>query len=127
MATRRENSLLPCSSCPWRVNQNVSAIPRYNHDKACHLLNTVGNGDAMRPIMACHGSPEDNMRACKGYLARAGWSNINVRLLLVKDQIDNPSAVLSACEAAGIDLHEDYPSVLEKLAGRTRDLLCKGD
>lgn len=60
--------LLPCPSCPWRVDQQVSAIPNYSHPKACNLLNTVGEGDALRPIMACHGSKPEDLIACKGYL-----------------------------------------------------------
>ncbi len=88
---------------------------RYVHKKACGLLNTVGAGDAFRPIMACHGSTEENMRACNGYLARAGWSNLNVRLLLAHGKIANPTEVLRACEAGHVKLHRTYPSVLAKL------------
>lgn len=107
--------LLPCPSCPWRVDQQVSAIPNYSHPKACNLLNTVGEGDALRPIMACHGSKPEDLIACKGYLARVGWSNINVRLLLAMDKIEDPTDVAEACEAAGIELHETYAEVLGKL------------
>ncbi len=115
-------SLLPCASCPWRVNQDASAIPNYNHKLACGLLKTAasasGGEDGFRKIMACHGSSEDNMRACNGYLAREGYSNINVRLLLARNAINHPDAVLDACEAAGIELHADYPAVLRKLEGK---------
>lgn len=114
-----DRSLLPCVTCLWRVDQQVSAIPRYNHEKACGLMNTVGPGDGFRPIMACHGSTEENMRACKGYLAREGWSNLNVRILLMKNQIENPSSVLTACDSAGVRLHRDYPAVLKKLSKPT--------
>jgi hypothetical protein len=107
---------LPCKTCPWRTDQDATTIPRYDHAKAVGLMNTVGPDDAMRPIMACHGSTDDEPRACRGYLAREGWRNINVRLLLIKRQIDNPSAVADACEAAGVELEPDYPTVLRKLA-----------
>jgi len=90
-------------------------IPNYVHNKARNLLNTVGHGDDFRPIMACHGSPDDNMRGCNGYLAREGWSNINVRVLLIRRQIASPNMVLEACEEAGIELEPDYPTVLRKL------------
>lgn len=79
-------------------------------------MNTVGAGDAFRPIMACHGSTDDNMKACNGYLAMEGWSNLNVRMLLLKREIPNPSAVKEACVKAGIELETDYPTVLAKLS-----------
>lgn len=71
-------------------------------------------------VKACHGSIDDNERACKGYLAREGWRNLNVRIMLAKGQIESPSAVAEACEAKGVELEPDYPSVLEKL-GRSQE------
>lgn len=109
-------SLLPCATCPWRVDKDSRTIPLYNHAKACNLMNTVGDGDGLRKIMACHGSSEEEPRACNGYLAREGWSNINVRILLARGLIASPSEVLRACEDAGVELHEDYPAVLSKLS-----------
>lgn len=110
------NGLLPCATCPWRIDRDATTIPRYVHEKACGLMQAVGRGDDFRPIMACHGSTDDNMHACNGYLAREGWSNINVRLLLIRGQIASPAAVADACEVRGIELEIDYPTVLEKLA-----------
>jgi hypothetical protein len=114
MTTAKKN-LLPCPTCPWRVDQTAAAIPRYNHEKACGLMRTVGREDDFRPIMACHASTETDERACHGYLAREGWSNLNVRFLLFEGQIANPNDVLRACEEAGIKLHSTYAEVLEKL------------
>ena len=114
-------SLQPCSTCPWRKNRDATTIPRYDHELACELLNTVGEEDAFRPIMACHGSPDNNMRACLGYLAMAGWSNLNVRLLLLRGEIADSSEVAEACEAAGIELESDYQTVLVKLAKSIED------
>lgn len=114
----KDSSLLPCATCPWRIDQTVDVIPNYIHDKACGLMDTVGRGDDFRPIMACHGSTERKMFACKGYLAREGWSNLNVRFLMLEDNIASPSKVAEACKRAGIQLHEDYPSVLDKLGKR---------
>lgn len=108
-------SLLPCATCPFRVDQDASVIPNYRHDKACNLINTVGEDDAFRPIMACHGSTEESPRACNGYLARHGWENINVRVLLAQGKINSPQAVLEACADRGIELEPDYPTVLAKL------------
>lgn len=110
------SGLLPCATCPWRVDQKASAIPRYSHEKACGLMNTVGKGDAFRPIMACHGSTEENMHACKGYLAREGWGNINVRMLLIRGEIASPASILIACDDAKVRLHRNYKQVLRKLS-----------
>lgn len=102
-----DDKLLPCATCPWRVDKDASTIPRYSHEKACALVNTVGEGDGFRKIMACHHSG-DEMIACKGYLAQVGWTNINVRLLVYEGKIENPDAVYNACQAAGIVLHESF-------------------
>lgn len=107
--------LLPCKSCPWCVENDASTIPRYVQEKAEGLMCTVGRGDEMRQIMACHNSTDKKMIACKGYLAREGWSNINVRLMLINGDIESPAAVMAACENDGVELEEDYPTVLEKL------------
>jgi hypothetical protein len=112
---------LPCRTCPWRTDQGAETIPNYRHNKACNLINTVGRGDAFRPIMACHGSTDGEPRACRGYLAREGWSNLNVRLLLIRGGIENPSDVAEACERHGVELEPDYPAVLEKLDATKED------
>lgn len=108
VAKRQQNakSLLPCKTCPWRVDTDVWAIPGYAPDKAARLVRTasLGEGDAFQPIMACHNSTDSKMYACKGYLAQEGWNNLNVRLLLARGNIDNPAAVLEACEHAGLSL-----------------------
>ena len=118
MAEKAVKALLPCKTCPWRVDADVTAIPNFNSQKAVGLLRTasMGSGDAFRPIMACHHSKENADFACNGYLAREGWNNLNVRILLAKGRMLNPSAVLHACETQGVQLEPDYPTVLEKLA-----------
>lgn len=107
--------LLPCKSCPWRVENDASVIPNYRQEKAEGLVDTIGKGDGLRRIMACHNSTDINMTACNGYLARHGWSNINVRILLAHGQINNPDKVLAACEKHGVELEIHYPAVLAKL------------
>jgi hypothetical protein len=114
--TKHDRSLLPCSTCPWRMDIDATMISRYNHQKALDLINTVGKGDDFRPIMACHNSTDSHMRACKGYLAQEGWSNLNVRLLLCTKQIANPSQVKEACEAHRVALESDCPTVIAKLS-----------
>jgi hypothetical protein len=108
--------LLPCKTCPWRVDRDATTIPRYVHDKAVDLLDSVGDGDDFRPVMSCHYHGGDEGVACKGYLAREGWSNLYVRLLLARGAIANPTDVAEACEAAGIALEPDWPTALAKLA-----------
>jgi hypothetical protein len=109
-------ALLPCATCPWRVDPDASTIPGYDHQKAVRLLGTVGDGDAFRKIMACHNSTDRNAHACRGYLAQEGWSNLNVRILLARGEILNPSAIRDACETHGVQLEPVYPAVLKKLA-----------
>ena len=77
---------------------------------------TVGRGDDFRQIMACHNSTDERMIACKGYLAREGWSNLNVRLMLMDGQIESPADVAEACERQGVILERNYPEVLAKLS-----------
>lgn len=110
-----KHKLTPCSTCPWRVDQDASTIPRYSQEKAEGLLDTVGEGDAFRKVMACHHSTDEKMVPCRGYLAQEGWRNITVRLLVAQNQSPSPDEVSDACTVAGIALEPDYPTVLEKL------------
>ena len=108
--------MIPCKSCPWRVDQDVSAIPGYCQEKAERLLDTVGKEDGFRKMMACHQSTEEEPTICKGYLAQAGWSNLNVRLRVMKGQLTHPDQVQEACKAADVELEPNYESVLAKLS-----------
>lgn len=111
--------MIPCPSCPWRVDQTREAIPNYVHAKACKLMNTVGKGDAFRPVMACHGSTEEQPHVCVGYLAMEGDSNLTVRVLAAQGHMPWPQEAFEACERAGIELHETYADVLKKLSTDT--------
>lgn len=109
----------PCATCPWRVDKDATTIPRYSHEKACGLMNTVGQDDDFRKIMACHhstGNEPPQEQVCKGYLAQEGERNINVRLMVSLGQMASPYAALEACKREGIELEIDYPTVLAKLA-----------
>lgn len=106
---------VPCKTCPWRVGNDATTIPGYLHDQAVALLDTVGEGDDFRPVMACHRSTNDKTFICNGYLSQAGFSNINVRMMLARGRCPSPLAVLDACESRGIELEPDYLTVLEKL------------
>lgn len=112
----KKAELLPCATCPWRKDKGAGTIPRYNHEKACNLQNTVGEGDDFRPIMACHHSSEHDNYACNGYLAIEGDSNINVRMEVACGRMHPPALVYEACQAAGIELHASYAEMMEKLS-----------
>src|SRR5580692_1791651 len=114
-----KNNLLPCATCPWRVDKDATKIPRYSHHKACNLLNTVGREDDFRQIMACHhstGTESEAEQVCRGYLAQAGDSNLNVRILAMTEKMLWPGQIADACVEAEIELEPDYETVLEKLA-----------
>lgn len=104
-------SATPCATCPWRRTSTVGGgdIPGFGIDLMRRLSNTVGNGDAFRPIMACHGSGVGSETACVGYLAVEGWSNLAVRIMAIEGKIDLRS-VAAACEP--LDL---WPSFYEML------------
>lgn len=107
---------IPCKSCPWRVDNDATDIPGYNHNKACSLMSTVGSYDSFRSIMQCHSSTDENPTACLGYVARDGWSNLSIRVAVISGRIPSPSEIDDACENAGISLEPDYETVLAKLS-----------
>ncbi len=110
------SKLTPCDSCPWRVETVAGDIPAFRIEKARALLDsTCGPDDGFRSIMACHMSYEEHSVICLGYLVREGHRNIGVRLDVYNGKCPNPMAVDAAIEAAGIELHETYAEVLEKL------------
>ena len=110
-----KRSLVPCATCPWRVEKGADTIPLYSQDAALALRNTVGDGDAMRPIMACHHSQYKTPISCRGYLAQVGYTNISVRILLAKGKLPNLDRIAQAIKKAGIKLHRNYGEMMDKL------------
>lgn len=110
-----KEDLLPCATCPWRIEKGAETIPMYSQEKALALRNTVGDSDGLRTIMACHHSTEDAPFSCRGYLAQVGWTNITVRLMLSRKMLPSPTRVLDACKRAGIKLHRNYGEMMDKL------------
>lgn len=106
----------PCRTCPWRRSSTVGGadIPGFNIEMMRGLASTVGEGDAIRPIMACHYSPCGGEEPCVGYLARHGWSNLAVRLMVMRERIDM-AAIEAAC--AGFDLWPDFAAMLQAYEG----------
>jgi hypothetical protein len=110
-----KRTLLPCATCPWRIEKGVETIPAYSQEAALALRNTVGDGDGLRNIMACHHSTRDAPISCRGYLAQVGWTNINVRILLARRKLPRLDRIVEACEQAGIKLHRNYGEMMDKL------------
>lgn len=103
--------MTPCATCPWRRSSTVGGadIPAFSINLMRNLLCTVGDGDAFRSIMACHGSAIGEEHACVGYLAREGWSNLSVRVAALSGRIDLTAAA-EACE--DLDLWPDFETML---------------
>lgn len=101
----------PCATCPWRKSSTVGGadIPGFNIDMMRKLSNTVGEGDAFRPIMACHYSPVGQEQACVGYIAVEGMSNISVRLFACRGEI--PLRKIED-DCAGIEMWESFDAML---------------
>lgn len=101
----------PCPTCPWRRSSTVGGadIPRFDLDLMRGLVSTVGEGDALRPIMACHYSPCGAEYPCVGYVHVEGMTNLAVRIAAAQGRVDFP-AVREACE--GLDLWPDFRSML---------------
>lgn len=100
----------PCPTCPWRKASTVGGadIPRFDIDMMRGLRNTVGDGDAFRPIMACHYSQCGAERACVGYLIQHGYSNLAVRVGLMNQTIEPWPDV----EDLDFDLWDDFGEML---------------
>lgn len=102
----------PCPSCPWRRSSREGGadIPGFDLDKMRRLANTVGTEDGFRPIMACHGSACGKERVCIGYARVEGYSNLSVRLLAIRGEIDF-AVIDDACE--GLDLWPSFVEILD--------------
>lgn len=101
----------PCATCPWRKSSTVGGadIPNFDIDLMRRLSNTVGEGDAFRPVIACHYSACGEETPCLGYVAVEGWSNLAVRVRSIRGQLDI-GAVMDA--SAGIDLWPSFGEML---------------
>lgn len=101
----------PCPTCPWRKSSTVGGfdIPRFDIDLMRGLSNTVGEGDAFRPIMACHYSTCEHEETCIGYAAVEGWSNLVVRMMVIEGKLDL-HAITDAC--ADIEMWDSFGEML---------------
>lgn len=116
MSARPVSALTPCPCCPWRRDHAGGVgIPNFSIDKARDLANAVGDHDAFRPIMACHLSPDGTETPCRGYLAKHGWSNLAVRMMAIRGDIDLAGI---AAAADGTDLHDTFDEMLGALEAK---------
>jgi hypothetical protein len=106
------NKTTPCPTCPWRKSNPPGGanIPGFRIELMRGLVNTVGKGDAFRPIFACHYSPCGEESVCVGYAAVEGYSNLSVRVMAARGKIPMRD-ILKACE--GLDLWESFDEMLE--------------
>jgi hypothetical protein len=103
---------VPCPTCPWRLSSTVGGfdIPSFDIEKMRGLSNTVGEGDAFRPVMACHYSQCGEETSCIGYVYVEGYSNLNVRLMVLREEI-NLAAIDKECER--LDLWPSFHEMLD--------------
>ncbi len=111
----------PCSSCPWRVDQDASAIPNFNLDLAESLASTCPDErgyspDFGSPQFACHQSRMGSEVVCAGWLATNGGAHVQVRMQVIAGQI--PVEALSPGEDWP-PLHAEFAEVIEKLRAMT--------
>lgn len=106
----------PCKTCPWRRSSKVGGedIPRFDISLMRGLASTVpprgSDEDGFYQIMACHGSSERNRKSCIGYVAAVGYSNIHVRLLASRGELDLPAI---DAETKNIELYKDFYTMLD--------------
>jgi hypothetical protein len=101
----------PCKTCPWRLDQDATAIPGFSLELAEGLRRTT-ESELGAPQFACHQSTPDQEVVCAGWLARHGWDSIAVRLGLMNGKY----------HAEQLEPGEDWPelepnfdAVIEKL------------
>lgn len=104
-------SLTPCATCPWRKSSTVGGvdIPNFDIQLMRNLACTVGEGDERRQVMACHYAACGAETPCIGYVCIEGYSNINVRLMALRGEIDLPAIVLASKD---IELWSSFHAML---------------
>lgn len=107
----------PCRSCPWRVDQDATAIPNFSLAKAEALAETcpddAGYGpDFGAPQFACHQSRDGAEIVCAGWLATNGGRHPAVRMQVFAGKV--PPAALEPGEDWPL-LHERFDEVIAKL------------
>jgi hypothetical protein len=120
-------SRLPCPSCPWRTDQDATAIPNFRLELAEGLDRTspdergfgpdfTADGEPP-PMFACHQSTDLTKVVCTGWLAAVGSAHPVVRLAVMKGEYD-PEDLRPG--AGWPELHRNFQEVIDKLR-RTSD------
>ena len=60
--------------------------------------------------VACHYSEEGEEEPCIGYVAQEGWSNLSIRMMVIRGDLDM-AAIMDAC--ADLELWPDFDTMLE--------------
>lgn len=108
----------PCPSCPWRVDQDASAIPHFQLELAEGLAGTCRSevGEDIppgQPMFACHQSrgPGEEV-VCVGWLAVEGYGHIGVRVGVA---LEKWSPEVFRPGEDWPELHGSFREVIEKL------------
>jgi Family of unknown function (DUF6283) len=118
---------LPCPSCPWRVDQDATAIPNFRLELAEGLDRTspdergfgpdfTADGEPP-PMFACHQSTDLTKVVCTGWLAAVGSAHPVVRLAVMKGEYD-PEDLRPG--AGWPELHRNFQEVIDKLRRTTK-------
>ncbi len=107
----------PCSSCPWRVDQDAAAIPNFSLELAENLAGTCPDDRGMGPefgaaMFACHQSRDGAEVVCAGWLAVVGARHPAVRMGVIAGSV--PVEALEPGKDWP-ELHGYFGEVIEKL------------
>lgn len=107
----------PCPSCPWRVDQDASAIPHFSLALAERLAATCPDERGMGPDFgdpqfACHQSRPGAEFVCAGWLAVVGHRHPAVRMSVLAGTV--PAEALEIGDGWPA-LHESFADVIGKL------------
>lgn len=103
-----------CAECPWRKDVPTGVFPPERFDA---LRSSVEQGFGR--MFACHKSPEENKKACVGYVMNqvsgegAGPQNFNLRLALSTGKIEPEKMTLTGPQ------YESYEEMVEVNRGES--------
>jgi hypothetical protein len=112
----------PCPSCPWRRDQDATAIPGFKLDLAEDLAGTCASTqggvsvELGKPMFACHQSRPDEEIVCAGWLAVEGADHVGARMNVALEEW-SPDALRPGEDWP--ELHGSFAEVIEKLRRTT--------
>lgn len=88
---------VPCSQCPWRVDQTGSfPAEAFRHSAATAY-------DMAEATFACHMAGAEHPAICAGFLMRGADHNLDVRMKCARGAMD-----FNAISDGGVELHDSY-------------------